>query len=209
MGETFLHAGVATPGHDSSPILPLWPDPGSHPGVTFSHDPILPQFGLPVKAMVIRQAYEPRTRGPLPHRPLPARPVEEPMSRRQSCGTNLPVSDPFTEIRDDRGVNFKLNCSRKGPQAPTPTPYPFHLSTKKTHAHWCHNQSLQWAKKIQSQGHVVVCQVQGGSIPHNPRWTPTSPRETRAAYVTRGPLCKLTRPDSVPRRGSREGVSPT
>ena len=27
MGETFLHAGVAIPGHDSFPILPLWPDP--------------------------------------------------------------------------------------------------------------------------------------------------------------------------------------
>ena len=55
------------------------------------------------------------------HTPIPARPVE-PMSRRQSRGTNLPVSDPFTEIRDDGGVNFKLYFRKKG--TPSPDAHP-------------------------------------------------------------------------------------
>ena len=107
MGETFLHAGVAIPGHDSFPILPLWPDPGSHPGVAFSRDTLRSQFGLPVRAMAKRRAYEPRTGGPLPHTPIPACPVE-PMSRRQSRGTNLTARDPF--ISDPHRIYWCLPC---------------------------------------------------------------------------------------------------
>ena len=118
VGGTFLHAGVATPGHDSSPILPLWPDSGPHPSVAFSRYTL---FGLPVRAMAKSPSLRTTNRGALPHTPIPARPVE-PMSRRQSRGTNLPVSDPFTEIRDDGGVNFKLYFRKKGTPSPGSLP---------------------------------------------------------------------------------------